>query len=557
MNKNNIVDIIDVEPRHYQTIKETLARFLPYKKVIAYGSRVKWNASETSDLDLAVLNATDKQIYAAKEAFDESNIPFIIQLLNWDTIPQDFKENIEQKYHILQKEDDWGIFRLGEVADKIGDGLHGTPKYNIDGKYYFINGNNLKNGKITITNNTKNVDRVEFDKYKKELNSRTILLSINGTIGNLAKYNNELCILGESAAYLNIKKDVDKGFIYYVMFDKSFQNEISYNANGSTIKNVSLAQLRNYQFYLPPLQEQKAIAEILSSLDDKIDLLHRQNKTLESLAETLFRHYFIDNLSSTSSPSTRSPSTRSGKAVDSDSSSLSLSKGYCQTGLRQAQPPIQKRLPEPVEGILSKGIAKSDWEEGKLGDICTISGGYAFKSKDFTESGVPIVKIKNISNNKVDILDGQFLSNILADKIDKKYKLFDGDIVMAMTGATIGKVGLICSSDYDFLLLNQRVAVLRSEYQALLWFLLNAINLEDDILNLSNGAAQANISTFGIEEVSAPKITEEQAEKFNEEAKPMFDKILFNTKQIQTLEKLRDTLLPKLISGAIRINYEQ
>ena len=496
LNQNNIVDIIDVEQRHYQAIKEILSSFLPYKKVIAYGSRVKWNASETSDLDLAVFNATDKQIYNAKEAFDESNIPFIVQILNWDTIPQDFKENIEQKYHILQDKSDWGIFKLGEIADKIGDGLHGTPEYNINGKYYFINGNNLKNGKITITNNTKNVDQVEFNKYKKELSSRTILLSINGTIGNLAKYNNELCILGKSAAYLNIKKGVYKGFIYYLMFDKSFQNEISYNANGSTIKNVSLAQLRNYKFNLPPLAEQKAIAEILSSLDDKIDLLHRQNKTLENLAETLFRHYFIDN-------------------------------------------------------------AKDDWKEGKLGDVCTISGGYAFKSKDFIESGVPIVKIKNISNNKVDILGGQFVSNILADKIDKKYKLFDGDIVMAMTGATIGKVGLICSSDYDFLLLNQRVAVLRSEYQALLWFLLNAINLEDDILNLSNGAAQANISTFGIEEVSAPKITKEKAEKFNKEVKPMFEKILSNTKQIQTLERLRDTLLPKLISGEIRVQYEE
>ena len=82
LNQNNIVDIIDVEKRHYQAIKEILARFLPYKKVIAYGSRVKWNASETSDLDLAVFNATDKQIYAAQEAFDESNIPFIIQILN-------------------------------------------------------------------------------------------------------------------------------------------------------------------------------------------------------------------------------------------------------------------------------------------------------------------------------------------------------------------------------------------------------------------------------------------------------------------------------------------
>ena len=113
MNQNNIVDIIDVEQRHYKIIKEILAKFLPYKKVLAYGSRVKWNASETSDLDLAVFNATQKEIYEAKEAFDESNIPFIIQILNWETIPQDFKENIEQKYNILQDKVIGGFLNWG------------------------------------------------------------------------------------------------------------------------------------------------------------------------------------------------------------------------------------------------------------------------------------------------------------------------------------------------------------------------------------------------------------------------------------------------------------
>lgn len=188
--------------------------------------------------------------------------------------------------------ENWTETTLGEVCEKIGDGLHGTPRYSEDGEYFFINGNNIVNGKIEIKQDTKKVDQVEFDKYKKDLNERTILLSINGTIGNLAKYRGERCILGKSAAYLNIKKDVSTDFIYYLMFENKFQYDILKNANGSTIKNVGLAQLRNYSFFLPPLPEQQAIAQVLSSFDDKIELLREENKILEELGQTIFKEWF-------------------------------------------------------------------------------------------------------------------------------------------------------------------------------------------------------------------------------------------------------------------------
>jgi len=83
----------------------------------------------------------------------------------------------------------WRETTLGEVSTRIGDGLHGTPKYSTDGDYFFVNGNNLLDGKIILKSDTKKVDKTQFDKYKKELGKSTILVSINGTIGNLAKYN--------------------------------------------------------------------------------------------------------------------------------------------------------------------------------------------------------------------------------------------------------------------------------------------------------------------------------------------------------------------------------
>ncbi|MCG7847606.1 MAG: restriction endonuclease subunit S, partial [ANME-2 cluster archaeon] len=189
---------------------------------------------------------------------------------------------------------EWKECKLGDVVSKLGDGLHGTPKYDDDGDYYFINGNNLYQGKILIKENTKRCSREEYEKYKKELNERTILISINGTLGNIALYNGEKCFLGKSACYFNVQEDVDKSFIQYVVTDKTFQDYINIYAHGTTIKNVSLKTMREYPFLLPPLPEQRAIASVLSSLDDKIDLLHRQNQTLEAMAETLFRQWFVE-----------------------------------------------------------------------------------------------------------------------------------------------------------------------------------------------------------------------------------------------------------------------
>jgi type I restriction enzyme S subunit len=188
----------------------------------------------------------------------------------------------------------WKECTLAEITSILGDGLHGTPNYDKNGEYFFINGNNLSNGKIIIKSDTKRADLSEYEKYKKNLNDRTILVSINGTLGNIALYNNEKCILGKSACYFNVNDNVDKYFIKYVVTNKDFQEYIRNFATGTTIPNVSLKTMREYSFSLPPLEEQKAIAEVLSSLDDKIDLLHRQNQTLESLAQTLFRQWFIE-----------------------------------------------------------------------------------------------------------------------------------------------------------------------------------------------------------------------------------------------------------------------
>jgi type I restriction enzyme, S subunit len=172
--------------------------------------------------------------------------------------------------------EDWRLAKISDLTTIIGDGIHATPNYIDRSGYYFINGNNLSDGDIVYFEGTKQVSFEEYNKHMKNLNDRTILMSINGTIGNLAYYKKELVILGKSVCYINVEKSTIKAFIYYQLQNKYvgifYDNELT----GTTIKNLSLNSVRNTPIILPKNQEeQKAIATALSDIDGLIDSLSK------------------------------------------------------------------------------------------------------------------------------------------------------------------------------------------------------------------------------------------------------------------------------------------
>lgn len=164
----------------------------------------------------------------------------------------------------------WAWVRLGELVTQLGDGIHGTPKYDVNGTHYFINGNNLSNGKIEIKQNTKKVSKEEFEKYTKELNDTTVLVSINGTLGNVAFYNNEPVILGKSACYFNLALQDLKMYIFWLLKSDYFNKYALAQATGTTIKNVSLKAMNNFPVPLPPLQEQRRMVAELKLLKPSV-----------------------------------------------------------------------------------------------------------------------------------------------------------------------------------------------------------------------------------------------------------------------------------------------
>lgn len=164
--------------------------------------------------------------------------------------------------------EDWSVTPLHELTTEIGDGIHTTPIYSRNGKYSFVNGNNLQDGKVIISEGTKSVDYAEFKKHCKNLGDNSILMSINGTIGNLGLFAGEPIILGKSAAYLNLKNDISKLFVYYALQSDCVKTQFSDGLTGTTIKNLGLGTIRETGIPLPvKLIEQRAIADALSDMD--------------------------------------------------------------------------------------------------------------------------------------------------------------------------------------------------------------------------------------------------------------------------------------------------
>jgi len=389
----------------------------------------------------------------------------------------------------------WKKYRLGEIATRIGDGLHGTPKYDENGEYYFINGSNLIDGKIVINANTKKISEHEFLKHKKELSEKTILLGINGTIGNIALYQNEKCILGKSAAYINVRNEFDKNFIRYILANKHFQDFIKTNATGTTIKNVGLALLRDYEFFVPDLPTQTRIASILSTFDDKIELLGQMNQTLETMAQTIFKEWFVD---------------------------------FNFPGF---------------DGELVEGLPKG-WRMGSLYELIEVTYGFPFKSNLFNSEGKGkgLIRIRDLKNN--------FCGFFTEEVAQKKYLINAGDIVVGMDAEFIPSIWLGEQS-----WLNQRVCKFSSKEDAVselfIYHTMMPLLERSQYGKVGTTVIHLGKSDIDCYEILIPSV--EILHKFKTISQDIYKKIIVNQQQIRTLTHLCDALLPKLMSGQIEI----
>jgi len=192
----------------------------------------------------------------------------------------------------VRNEKGWNTYALAEMCDGIGDGLHGTPEYDENGEYPFINGNNLIDGVIQINASTKKVNKKTYEKHYIKISQNAILLSINGTLGRIAFYNCEQVMLGKSACYCNLRDEVNRIFVYNIMKTDAFARYLEDNATKSTIKNVGLKAIREYRLIMPPIPLQNQFSSFVERVDKQKQTVQQSLEKLELMKKALMQEYF-------------------------------------------------------------------------------------------------------------------------------------------------------------------------------------------------------------------------------------------------------------------------
>lgn len=302
----------------------------------------------------------------------------------------------------------------------------------------------------------------------------------------------------------------DADFVYYLM--TLVGKELNYLSKTSTaVPIINKSSFSNYEVEVPNLETQEKIASILSSLDSKIELNRRINDNLEQQAQALFKSWFVDF-----------KPFKDGIFVNSDF-----------------------------------GMIPNGWKIATIGDYCKIRSGFAFKSSWWTDNGVKIVKIKNISSSGIlDMNDCSYVSKENISKA-KEFSLKSGDLLIAMTGATIGKFCIVPVLKEE-MYVNQRVGkfflgenpILKVPF---IYGLLKSENIISQIINKGQGSAQPNISANDIESIPIILPTNEIISKYNKLVSPYFSLLIEKLNECSYLANLRDTLLPRLMSSELEI----
>ena len=418
----------------------------------------------------------------------------------------------------------WEKKPLSSLCNGIGDGVHGTPKYVVESPYCFINGNNLKDGRVD-TSSAKRVDGDEYQKHFVELDETTLLMSINGTLGSLALYRGEPVILGKSAAYIRCR-DISREFCYYYFQLRETQRAFFNIATGSTIKNLSLDSIKNFHIPVPSVQEQNRIAAVLSALDAKIALNQRINLELEGMAKLLYDYWFVQYdfpLSAAQAAALGKPRlagqpyrTSGGKMVFNPTLKREIPVGWEASSIGEIFKTNLGGTPSRKEATY--------WNPG---EIAWLSSGE--KEQLFVSSPDETISRKGLANSPATLLPAGTVILSIVRHIRAS--------ILAIEAAT-----------------NQSVLGIKETADIKHCFIYPFIMGEiPRYMILRTGAQQPHINKGTVDETPLVIPAPETLKAYTAIAAPIFEQIQNLEQQNQELTALRDWLLPMLMNGQVRV----
>ncbi|WP_415347831.1 restriction endonuclease subunit S [Clostridium perfringens] len=415
---------------------------------------------------------------------------------------------------------EWDVKTLKECSTKITDGTHSTVKDNKDGEYYLLSCKNVKNGNVVLGEKERKIDLDTLKKLRKRTNMDIgdLLLTTVGTIGESAIVKDLNFEFQRSVAIIKLDtKKVNKNFAYYITKDRYFKYQVSGRISGSVQKCLYLGDINNIKIPLPSLAEQKAIAKILSDLDEKIEVNNKINKNLEEMAQAIFKQWFVDF---------EFPN-EEGK-------------------------PYKSSGGEMVESEL--GMIPSDFSIINLNQLGKIITGKTPSTKNLENFGDEYMFItpKDVKGDMYVTNTERLLSEKGTEKL-KNNKIQPNSIGVTCIGSNLGEVYI--NSKYIFT--NQQInSLVLNEDRTYPYVYILLKNMKEEFLNIAScsGVPIIKKSTFSNLKVILPN--KNILNRFNEIMISNFEIIRNNLDENEILEKLRDTLLPKLMSGEIRVPLE-
>lgn len=386
---------------------------------------------------------------------------------------------------------EWKEYKLGKLGTVITGKTPSSRNPEDWGEdMLFITPSDYRNYRKYANDSERKLSTIGIERLKtKVLPPKSVLVTCIGSDMGKVVMNDAHCITNQQINAIIPYTNVDNDFLYYTLVS-IYDTLRIYGGDGTAVPIVNKNDFENINVEIPTeIDEQKRIASILSSLDDKIDLLNRENATLEAMAETLFRQWFIKE-------------------------------------------------------------AKEEWEEVALGDVVkTTSGGTpSRKHPDYYNNGtIYWVKSKELQGSFISSTEEMITEDAMNNSSAKL--LPEKSVLIAMYGATVGEYGILSKP----MTCNQAVCALipNDNYPYTYLYLWTAL-MKQEFINLATGAAQQNISQDLIKQQMVSGDID-RIKKYHEHVRAYFDKMECNQKQIMILSKQRDILLPKLMSNEITV----
>lgn len=459
----------------------------------------------------------------------------------------------------------WKEYRLGDCIEFIIDNRGKNPPLSDNG-YELIE-------TISINSENKYPDYSKISKFvskdtynnwfrKGPPKKGDILIStVGANIGRVSIMNeNRGCIAQNLIGLRTDKEKLIPDYLYYFLIKKSTQHTLSSLNIGSAQPSIKVPHLLNILINVPNIQKQEEIANILSSLDEKIELNTQINQTLEQIAQALFKSWFVDFDPVRAKVQALSDDLSLEQAELAAMQAISGKTPEELTALSQTQPERYAELAEtakafPCEMVEVDGVeVPKGWEQTTLSDICEMQNGYAFKSSDWMEQGIPVIKIGSVKPMIVEVEGNGFVSEDYS-KLKPDFLLKSGDILVGLTGY-VGEVGRIPTG--KIAMLNQRVAKFLPKeidknhcFYNYIYCLARQSQFKEFAEMNAKGSAQANISTKELLKFPIIKANDELHIFFENRVKELLESILWNSQNSETLAKTRDLLLPRLLDGSI------